>query len=67
LKHSTDIIIKATKENGLNQDGRIILSHIQPIAKSALEKQFGRFADDEWRQIIAHHVSNIDRNYPEEQ
>ena len=66
LKHKTDIIIKATKENGLNKDGRIILSHIQPIPKQALEKRFGRFPDTEWQQIVAHVLSNIDRDSPAE-
>ncbi|MGA2203077.1 MAG: type II toxin-antitoxin system PemK/MazF family toxin [Terriglobales bacterium] len=61
LKHSTDIIISATKENGLNKDGRIILSHIQPILKSALEKRFGKFSNDEWKRIVAHILDNIDR------
>src|ERR1035441_3883192 len=65
LKHATDIIIRATKENGLNKDGRIILSHIQPIEKKALEKRFGRFSDAEWSAILAHVVSNIDRPNPE--
>jgi mRNA-degrading endonuclease toxin of MazEF toxin-antitoxin module len=37
MKHATDIVISATKENGLNKDGRITLSHIQPIPKKALE------------------------------
>src|SRR5947209_8467967 len=54
LKHATDIIIRATVNNGLNKDGRILLSHIQPILKTALEKQFGRFQDYEWEQVVAH-------------
>jgi mRNA-degrading endonuclease toxin of MazEF toxin-antitoxin module len=61
MKHSTDVIIPASKENGLNAPGRIILSHIQPIEKKALEKKFGRFSDDEWRQIVSHTLDNIDR------
>jgi len=65
LKHSTDIIIPATKENGLNADGRIILSHVQPIEKKALEKRFGRFSDDEWQKIVAHLLDNVDRPGPD--
>ena len=61
MKHTTDIIIPKTKENGLNADGRIILSHIQPIEKKALEKRFGRFSDEEWQKIVAHTLDNIDR------
>jgi len=64
LKHSTDVIIRATRDNGLNKDGRIILSHIQPILKKALEKRFGKFSDAEWETVVAHVVTNIDRDPP---
>ncbi|HXC43712.1 MAG TPA: type II toxin-antitoxin system PemK/MazF family toxin [Candidatus Dormibacteraeota bacterium] len=63
MKHSTDIVIRATKENGLNADGRIILSHIQPIEKKALEKKFGRFSDAEWQTVVTHVLDNIDRSH----
>jgi mRNA-degrading endonuclease toxin of MazEF toxin-antitoxin module len=63
MKHATDIVITASPENGLDKDGRIILSHIQPIPKRALEKQFGKFTDEEWERIIAHVLTNIER-YP---
>ena len=64
MKHSTDIVIIASPENGLAKDSRVILSHIQPIPKKALEKQFGKFTDEEWERIIAHVLTNFER-YPE--
>lgn len=64
MKHATDITILASPENGLNKGGRIILSHIQPISKRALEKQFGKFTDEEWELVIAHVLTNFER-YPQ--
>jgi len=61
-KHPTDIIIRASAANGLGgPGGRIILSHTQPILKTALQKQFGRFTDSEWDEVVAHLVSNVER------
>lgn len=47
--------------NGLDKDARIILSHIQPVLRTALEKQFGTLADDEWNAVMGKVVQNFDR------
>ncbi len=61
LSRLTDCQFKPNKENGLNAPGRILLSHIQPVPKIALEKMFGRFTDSEWETVCAHVLANIDR------
>lgn len=61
MKYATDVVIRASKDNGLAQDSRIILSHVQPILKSALEQFFGQFPAWEWETVVGHLLSNIDR------
>lgn len=61
LSRLTDCEVKPNHENGLDAPGRILLSHIQPIPKAALEKVIGRFTDWEWDTICAHVLANIDR------
>jgi mRNA-degrading endonuclease toxin of MazEF toxin-antitoxin module len=57
----TDLIVPMNPRNGLDKDARIILSHIQPVLKTALEKQFGTLADDEWNAVMGKVVQNFDR------
>jgi mRNA-degrading endonuclease toxin of MazEF toxin-antitoxin module len=61
LQHPTDVIVFKNPENGLNKDGRVLLGHIQPIRKDALEKKFGRMSDEDWQTILVKIVDNFDR------
>ncbi len=61
LKNTYDVKVRKSRENGLNEDGRIIISHIQPILKEAFEKKIGVMPDWDWNVVVAHFVSAIDR------
>jgi mRNA-degrading endonuclease toxin of MazEF toxin-antitoxin module len=61
LQHPTDLIIRRNSSNGLNQDGRLILGHIQPVPKTSFERQFGQVDDNDWHDIITKIIDNLDR------
>ena len=60
IKAETDLIIKRTKENGLDRDSRVLLAYIQPSQKTDLDKHLGTISSDDWEQIMAQIVWNFD-------
>jgi len=47
-----DLIIDATNKNGLEVKSRLILSHIQPLEKTALQERMGNISASKWEQIV---------------
>lgn len=60
FKSPADLIISKNSSNGLQHDSRIMLSYIQPVMKSDLEKQIGVLPDEQWQQVAIHLIACFD-------
>src|ERR1700739_4051683 len=63
LKAATDFPLKATPENGLNQDSLVMLGHVQPLRKVDLIKKIGVLPPDIWTKLLVHMLANIDPGF----
>jgi mRNA-degrading endonuclease toxin of MazEF toxin-antitoxin module len=57
----TDIVIRKSGENRLQNDSRLMLGYTQPVLKSDFEKQIGRLEDEQWDTVMEQIVWNLDR------
>jgi mRNA-degrading endonuclease toxin of MazEF toxin-antitoxin module len=55
-----DHIIRMTATNHLSSDSRVLLSYIQPVLKSDLEKYIGTLSDDEWQEVMEQMIRCFD-------
>ena len=61
LKDSCDFPLNPSDQNRLRKVSLVMLGHIQPITKQDLIKKIGSLSEDEWNDMVAHILSNIDR------
>jgi mRNA-degrading endonuclease toxin of MazEF toxin-antitoxin module len=57
----TDLLVEATKTNGLTTKSRLILSHIQPIRKTNLQERVGIISLAQWDDVIKRVFWQMDR------
>jgi mRNA-degrading endonuclease toxin of MazEF toxin-antitoxin module len=60
-KGPAEIIIRGTTNNGFSCDSRVMLSHIQPLIKTDIEKKLGELNLDDWDTLQEQIVRNFDR------
>ncbi len=55
-----DLIVQPNRENGLNAPGRVMLSYMQPVIKTDLEKKIGVMSDEDWQKIMVALIAGLD-------
>lgn len=60
-KKPNEIVLAKTKTNGLTENSRVMLGHLQPILKGDIEKKLGELSLDEWDDVMIQVVKNFDR------
>jgi mRNA-degrading endonuclease toxin of MazEF toxin-antitoxin module len=61
FKSEADLIIAKTSSNKLAHDSRLMMSYIQPVLKTDLDKKIGALDDEEWQEVMAQIVFCFDR------
>jgi mRNA-degrading endonuclease toxin of MazEF toxin-antitoxin module len=62
LKDSCDCPLDPSPQNSLRERSLVMLGHIQPVTKQDLVKKIGTLSEDEWKDLLAHVLSNFDRS-----
>lgn len=55
-----DLIIQPNRENSLDAPGRVMLSYMQPVIKSDIERKIGVMSDEDWQRIMVSVIAALD-------